>query len=126
MRIAIGLEYCGAGYSGWQRQKHSLSVQEHLETALSKVANQDVHLQCAGRTDAGVHALHQVAHFETSASRKMHAWVLGANAHLPPDISVLWAQTVADDFHARFSATSRTYCYLILNRAARPVFCAGK
>lgn len=120
MKIAIGIEYCGAAYSGWQRQKHTHSVQEHIESALSNVADHEVHVHCAGRTDAGVHALQQVAHFETGASRDMRSWVLGGNVHLPPDISILWAQTVDEDFHARFSATSRIYCYLILNRTARP------
>ena len=120
MKIAIGLEYCGAAYSGWQRQKHITSVQEHVESALSRVADHEVHVLCAGRTDAGVHALQQVVHFETVAERDMRSWVLGGNVHLPPDISIHWAQQVDDDFHARFSATSRTYCYIILNRAARP------
>jgi tRNA pseudouridine38-40 synthase len=120
MKIAIGLEYCGAAYSGWQRQKHISSVQEHVESALSSVADHDVQVQCAGRTDAGVHALQQVAHFETGAERDTRSWVLGSNVHLPPDISILWAQMVENDFHARFSATGRTYCYVILNRTARP------
>lgn len=120
MKIAIGLEYCGAAYSGWQRQKHTISVQEHLESALSIVADHEVHVLCAGRTDTGVHALQQVAHFETVAQRDMRSWVLGGNVHLPDDISILWAQQVDEDFHARYSATSRTYRYIILNRAARP------
>jgi len=120
MKIAIGIEYCGAAYSGWQRQKHTHSIQEYIESALSNVADHDVHVHCAGRTDAGVHALQQVAHFETGAGRDMRSWVLGGNVHLPPDICILWAQPVDDDFHARFSATSRTYCYTILNRVARP------
>jgi len=120
MKIAIGLEYCGAAYSGWQRQKHITSVQEHVETALSSVADHDVRVHCAGRTDAGVHALQQVAHFETGAQRDMRSWMLGGNVHLPLDISILWAQPVEDDFHARFSATGRTYCYVILNRTTRP------
>lgn len=120
MKIAIGLEYCGAAYSGWQRQKHIISVQEHVESALSSVAAHEVQVQCAGRTDAGVHALQQVAHFETGAERDMRSWMLGGNVHLPPDISILWAQPVEDDFHARFSATGRTYCYVILNRTSRP------
>ena len=120
MKIAFGLEYCGAAYSGWQRQKHTTSVQAHVESALSSVADHEVHVQCAGRTDAGVHALQQVAHFETGAQRDMRSWMLGGNVNLPPDISMLWAQQVDDDFHARFSAISRAYCYIILNRTARP------
>ena len=120
MKIALGLEYCGSRYSGWQRQSHASSIQQHVEEALSKVADQNVTILCAGRTDAGVHALHQVIHFETSAEREVHAWVLGGNVNLPPDISILWAKNVSDDFHARFSATGRTYRYVILNRQARP------
>ena len=120
MKIAIGLEYNGAAYSGWQRQKHAHSVQEYVESALSRVADHEVRVQCAGRTDAGVHALWQVAHFETGAQRDMHSWMLGGNVYLPPDISILWAKNAEDDFHARFSATSRSYCYVIMNRTARP------
>jgi tRNA pseudouridine38-40 synthase len=120
MKIAVGLEYCGIAYAGWQRQKHVTSVQEHVEAALSKVADHEVHVQCAGRTDAGVHALHQVAHFETGAKRDLRSWILGGNVNLPPDISILWAQEVEEDFHARFSATGRRYSYVILNRTSRP------
>ena len=120
MKIAVGLEYCGAAYSGWQRQKHTISVQEHVESALSNVADHEVRVQCAGRTDAGVHALQQVAHFETGSERNMRSWILGGNVHLPPDIGILWAHKVEEDFHARFSATGRMYCYVILNRSARP------
>lgn len=120
MKVALGLEYCGSRYSGWQRQSHVISIQQCVEEALSKVADQDITVQCAGRTDTGVHALHQVVHFETSAEREKHAWVFGGNVNLPPDISVLWAKNIPEDFHARFSATGRTYRYLILNRQARP------
>lgn len=120
MKIAIGIEYCGAAYSGWQRQKHTHAVQEYVETSLSRVANETLQVHCAGRTDAGVHALHQVGHFTTSARRDMHAWVLGGNVHLPQDISLLWAQPVPDEFHARYSAISRAYAYVILNRSSRP------
>jgi len=120
MKIAVGLEYCGAAYAGWQRQKHIISVQEHVESALSKVADHEVHVQCAGRTDAGVHALQQVAHFDTMAKRDMRSWILGGNVHLPSDISILWAHRMEEDFHARFSATGRRYSYVILNRTARP------
>lgn len=120
MKIVLGLEYSGTQYSGWQRQKHARSIQQHVEEALSRVADQTVTVQCAGRTDTGVHALHQVAHFETDAVREMRSWVLGGNVNLPRDISILWVQPAADDFHARFSATGRSYRYIILNRPARP------
>ena len=120
MKIALGLEYCGTAYSGWQRQKHTGSVQQHVEEALSRVADHMVTVQCAGRTDAGVHALHQVIHFETDVCREMHSWVLGGNVNLPGDISFLWAKIVSDEFNARFSATGRSYRYIIINRRARP------
>ncbi len=120
MKIVLGLEYSGTQYSGWQRQKHARSIQQHVEEALSRVADQTVIVQCAGRTDTGVHALHQVIHFETDAVREMRSWVLGGNVNLPQDISILWVQPAADDFHARFSATGRSYRYIILNRSARP------
>ena len=120
MKIAAVVEYDGSKYSGWQRQKHSASVQEHVETALSAVADHPVSVTCAGRTDAGVHALNQVIHFESDALRDAHSWVLGANSHLPGAISLTWAKPVHGDFHARYSATSRIYKYVILNRPARP------
>jgi tRNA pseudouridine38-40 synthase len=120
MKIALGLEYSGTQYSGWQRQKHAGSIQQHVEAALSRVADQTVTVQCAGRTDTGVHALNQVAHFETEVVRDMRSWVLGGNVNLPQDISILWVKPAADDFHARFSATGRSYRYIILNRSSRP------
>lgn len=120
MKIALGLEYCGTAYSGWQRQRHTGSIQQCVEEALSRVADHTVTVQCAGRTDAGVHAWHQVIHFETEVGREMHAWVLGGNVNLPTDISLLWAKNVSDEFNARFSATGRSYQYIILNRRARP------
>jgi tRNA pseudouridine38-40 synthase len=120
MKIALGIEYCGASYFGWQRQNIPNSVQEHVENALSKIANQEVKVFCAGRTDTGVHALHQVVHFETDVDRKMYSWIAGCNVNLPKDISFLWAKEVNDDFHARFSATARTYRYIIINRPSRP------
>lgn len=119
-RVAIGIEYDGSGYSGWQSQGHARSVQAELESALSRVADHPVEITAAGRTDAGVHALAQVAHFDTGASRPLQAWVLGANAWTPGDISVLWAREASESFHARFSALSRTYLYRILNRPMRP------
>jgi len=119
-RIALGIEYDGASYSGWQRQAHARSVQAELEAALSRVADHPIGITAAGRTDAGVHALAQVVHFDSDAARPLQAWVLGSTALTPSDISVLWAQPVPDEFHARFSALSRTYLYRILNRPMRP------
>jgi len=117
VKYAIGIEYSGAAYCGWQRQPHCDSIQQNLETALGFVADHPIDLVCAGRTDAGVHALEQVAHFETSSERSERAWVLGANCRLPRDIRLLWATAVTDDFHARFSAVARAYRYIILNAA---------
>jgi tRNA pseudouridine38-40 synthase len=119
VRIAIGLEYDGTAYNGWQRQRTGIGVQALVEDALSSVANEDVRVTCAGRTDTGVHASGQVAHFDTESDRRPHGWVLGANSSLPDDINLTWAQPVDDSFHARFSATSRSYHYLILNRVQR-------
>jgi len=126
MRIAIGVEYNGAGYHGWQRQADRKSVQGSLEQALSRVADHPVELTCAGRTDRGVHALGQVAHFDTSVQRSARGWLLGANSSLPNDISITWVQPVAGDFHARFSATARYYRYVVLNRLPRPAVLAGQ
>lgn len=119
MRIAVGLEYDGSGFAGWQTQRALRTVQETAESALSGVAAQTVALVCAGRTDAGVHARGQVAHFDTTADRSARSWVLGANSALPPDLALIWALPVPAHFHARYSAEARTYRYLILNRAAR-------
>lgn len=119
-RIALGVEYDGTGFRGWQVQAGGLrTVQACLETALSRVADRPVTVHCAGRTDAGVHALEQVVHFDTQAQRSMRAWILGSNANLPDDVNVLWAVPVPPDFHARFSAAARHYRYLILARATR-------
>jgi len=126
MKIAFGVEYCGTAYYGWQRQSISPTIQECVEAALSKVADQQITVHCAGRTDTGVHAIHQVIHIETDASREEHSWIFGANANLPDDISLLWAKHVEDDFHARFSATSRIYRYIILNRPTRSGLAAGR
>jgi len=120
MRVALGIEYNGTAYCGWQYQDHSPSVQAQVEQAIAHVANHDVRVICAGRTDTGVHAHSQVVHFETSAERSDHSWAFGANTKLPGDISVLWARHVDENFHARFSATSRVYRYVILNRQIRP------
>lgn len=120
LKIALGIEYDGSRYYGWQRQQEVASVQQRLEQALSKVADAPITVLCAGRTDAGVHATGQVVHFETTARRKDAAWTMGVNTHLPPDIAVRWVSPVADDFHARFSATARRYRYIIFNHRYRP------
>ena len=119
MRIAFGVEYDGRAYVGWQKQKSGTGVQTVVEKALSQVANESVTTTCAGRTDTGVHAAAQVVHIDTDASRAAHNWVLGANSNLPADVSISWAKEVDKEFHARFSATSRSYRYLILNRPIR-------
>jgi tRNA pseudouridine38-40 synthase len=120
MRIALGIEYDGTDFFGWQRLNHGKSVQAEVENALSFVADESVEVICAGRTDSGVHARCQVIHFDTSAQRSERGWTLGANSRLPSSVAVRWAKPVADDFHARFSARARCYRYLILNRAVRP------
>ena len=119
MRVALGIEYDGTGYVGWQRQKSGTGVQELVEGALALVADEPVETVCAGRTDSGVHAAGQVAHFDTTAERSARGWLLGVNSNLPDDINATWAKDVDQDFHARFSAECRTYRYLILNRLAR-------
>ena len=119
MRIALGIEYDGTDFFGWQRLKEGPSVQGRLERALSRVANHPVEVSCAGRTDAGVHGRCQVVHFDTPAQRDMRGWVLGSCSNLPDSMAVLWAQPVADDFHARYAARSRRYRYRILNRPVR-------
>ena len=119
MRIAIGIEYNGLAYAGWQHQGHAPTVQQAVEQALSVVADQPVKVIAAGRTDAGVHALGQVAHFDTPAQRTPRAWLLGTNANLSGDVALTWVQPVSDEFHARFSAQRRRYRYVILNRMAR-------
>lgn len=119
-KIALGIEYNGSAYNGWQGQKHGLGVQEVLEKALSFVANEKVKVVCAGRTDTGVHAAGQVVHFETNAERDERAWILGTNTRLPNDVCVNWAKPVDEVFHARFSALKRRYRYVICNRPVRP------
>jgi tRNA pseudouridine38-40 synthase len=120
MRIALTLEYDGSGFCGWQSQAGGGAVQDALESALSLVADAPIRVACAGRTDAGVHAIGQVVHFDTAALRPDTAWVRGVNSHLPASVAVRWAQSVPDDFHARFSATGRRYRYVLLNRGERP------
>lgn len=124
-RIALGVEYKGARYRGWQRQESGVpTVQGFLEQALSRVAAEPVSLMCAGRTDAAVHASGQVVHFDTRVERPLKAWVMGANANLPADISVTWAKVMPADFHARFSAMARRYRYVIYNDPVRPAHLA--
>lgn len=118
-KIALGIEYLGTRFSGWQSQTGLRCVQSEVERVLSKVADEPITIICAGRTDAGVHAHGQVVHFETQALRDDRSWLLGANTQLPKDISVTWVKQVDADFHARFSAISRTYHYQIYNRLAR-------
>ncbi|MCA0899096.1 tRNA pseudouridine(38-40) synthase TruA [Microbulbifer agarilyticus] len=126
-RIALGVEYCGTRLRGFQKQKHDpLTVQETLEKALSRVAAEPVTLVCAGRTDAGVHASSQVVHFDTTALRPVKAWVQGVNTQMPFDVRVHWAQEVPAQFHARFSARSRSYRYLIHSAPTRSAQAASE
>ena len=124
-RFAAIVQYQGADFCGFQRQKHSPSVQQELEQALSYVANCPVKLHCAGRTDTAVHASHQVIHFDTSAQRSGYSWVQGANSQLPDSISLIWADKITLDFHSRFSAGARTYRYVIDNSPTRPAIMSG-
>jgi tRNA pseudouridine38-40 synthase len=126
LRIALGLEYDGAAFCGWQTQPDGCAVQDALERALSEVAGENIETVCAGRTDAGVHALAQVAHFDVDVERPPTAWIRGGNALLPDAIAVNWARAVSPDFHARFSATGRRYVYWLLNRAQRPGLLRGR
>ena len=125
-RIALCIEYDGSVFHGWQTQLNPAlaTVQETLERALSKIADQTIKVHCAGRTDTGVHATGQIVHFETTSLRPLQAWVKGTNSRLPRQVSVRWAHTVADDFHARFSAQSRRYRYIIANTSVRPALLA--
>lgn len=119
-RWALGLEYLGAQYCGWQRQADQPSVQAHLEDALSKIAATPVSVTAAGRTDTGVHASFQIVHFDSAVERDDAAWVRGGNQHLPADIAIRWARPVDNEFHARFSALSRRYVYLLAAQPYRP------
>ncbi|MEO7641132.1 MAG: tRNA pseudouridine(38-40) synthase TruA [Ramlibacter sp.] len=126
MRLALGISYNGQAYEGWQSQLSRKTVQDHLESALAKFAAQPVSTVCAGRTDAGVHALLQVVHFDTPVQRDEFSWIRGANRFLPLDIAVQWARPVGDDFHARFSAKARRYAYVLLESPVRPAVEAGR
>jgi tRNA pseudouridine38-40 synthase len=126
MRYAIGIEYDGSDFLGWQIQRQEPTVQGCMERALSRVADHEARVTCSGRTDTGVHAHCQVAHFDTTAKRPERSWILGLNSNLPDGISVLWIRPVDDSFHARFSAFSRSYRYQIVNRWVRPALQAHR
>lgn len=126
MRMAMGVEYDGRPYCGWQSQAEGLTVQDTLQHALSQIASEKISVIAAGRTDTGVHALEQVVHFDTLAKRPLTAWVRGVNALLPDSIAVRWAHRVPDEFHARFSAHGRSYRYLLINRSVRNAVYTGK
>jgi tRNA pseudouridine38-40 synthase len=119
-RLAMGVQYNGSQYYGWQSQPDVPSVQQQVEEAVSRVADHPVQVICAGRTDRGVHATGQVIHFDTDAKRELFAWHRGSNANLPPDVAINWVHEVPDDFHARFSARSREYRYILYNHDSRP------
>lgn len=126
MRLALGISYSGTGYEGWQSQPSGNTLQDRLEAALSLFAAQPVATVCAGRTDAGVHGLMQVVHFDTPLQREEFSWVRGTNSFLPPDIAVQWARPVPGDFHSRASAKARRYAYVLLESAVRPSVEAGR
>ena len=127
MRIALGIEYDGRAFAGWQTQPHGNTVQDRLNQAIAQIAGvEEVGTLAAGRTDAGVHAAMQVVHFDSPAQRPLNAWVRGVNAVLPAEVAVVWAREVSDDFHARFSAFSRSYSYFLLTSPVRPCLLAGK
>ena len=126
MRLALGISYSGSAYEGWQSQLSGKTVQDKLELALSRFSVQPVRTLCAGRTDAGVHALMQVVHFDTPLLRETASWVRGTNAFLPSDIAVQWARQVPHEFHARSSAVARRYAYVVLESPVRPSVEAGR
>ena len=126
MRIALGLEYDGSAFCGWQSQAASCGVQDHLEKALSSLAAERISVTAAGRTDAGVHALAQVVHFDTEADRPESAWVRGTNSNLHAAVRVVWARSVSSEFHARYGALSRTYRYLLLSEPVEPAILRGR
>ncbi|WKZ13766.1 MAG: tRNA pseudouridine(38-40) synthase TruA [Gammaproteobacteria bacterium] len=118
-RVAIGIEYLGTDFCGWQRQNHAASIQAAVELAASRVADESVTVVAAGRTDAGVHATGQVGHFDSTAQRTLRSWLRGLNSNLPAQISISWVHLVTESFHARYAALARTYHYLIFNRTER-------
>jgi len=120
MRLALGIEYDGSAFCGWQTQPARCAIQDRLEAVLGQIAGERIATICAGRTDAGVHALGQVVHFDTMVERPLSAWVRGTNALTPPSLAVTWAKAVEEEFHARYSARERCYRYLLLNRMVRP------
>jgi tRNA pseudouridine38-40 synthase len=120
LRIVLGVEYDGGAFCGWQSQPQACGVQDALDRSLGEVAGERIVSICAGRTDAGVHAIAQVVHFDTGANRPLSAWTRGANALLPDAVAVTWARQVPEEFHARFSAIGRRYVYWLLNRPQRP------
>jgi len=126
VRIALGLSYLGTAYQGWQSQPSGCTVQDRLEHALARFTTTPVATLCAGRTDAGVHGLMQVVHFDTTLAREQFSWVRGTNRFLPADIAVQWAQPVPDEFHARASALARRYAYVVLESPVRPSVEAGR
>lgn len=132
-RLVLGVQYDGQNWQGWQTQPHGKTVQDVLESALCKFAKERIDTHCAGRTDAGVHAIEQVVHFDTDLSREAYSWVNGVNAFLPPSVAVQWAVEIPlenpqglDNFHARFSAFARTYHYVLINRPIRPPLWSGR
>lgn len=126
MRIALGIEYNGSGFCGWQSQPGGCGIQDQLESALAGIAGHPLRVTAAGRTDTGVHALGQVVHFDTEAKRPESAWVRGTNATLPKSIRVQWAKEVDVDFHARFCAERRSYTYWLVNQPVAPAIMADK
>ena len=126
MRVALGISYNGRAYQGWQSQLSGLTVQDKLEAALSKLAALRVSTLCAGRTDAGVHGIMQVVHFDTPLDRNTYSWVRGTNANLPRDIAVQWALKTSDEFHCRACATSRRYAYVLYESVVRPSIDQGR
>lgn len=126
MRVALGLSYDGSAYEGWQSQPSGRTVQDQLEQALSRFCDEPIRTLCAGRTDAGVHALMQVVHFDTSAERAENAWVRGPNSLLPPGIAIQWARHVRESFHCRTHALARRYAYVLLESPVRPSLEAGR
>ena len=126
MRIALGVEYNGAPFSGWQSQTNACGVQDYVEKAIANIAKHKVRIHAAGRTDTGVHALMQVIHFDTDAIRPETAWVRGVNKFLSKSVRIVWSKLVDDKFHARFSATQRSYQYLLVNQATAPAINADR